>query len=116
MNKRKMAFYEINKGQLAEEMQRAFENCQKVTHENGLPTELSLRIKILPSTDKDERFGGIQYSVSQKYSPKTSKKFTTELSNNGLIIAEGNSPIDVLQEELEFNETKILTINGEKDG
>lgn len=103
MNKRKMAFFEINKGRLAEEMQRAFENCQAVTHDIGLPTEVTLKINIIPAA-KNDKFGQVSYSIAEKHPPKKSIKFTTELTGDGIIIADGKSAVEILQEELQFEE------------
>lgn len=111
--KRKMAFYEIESGRMATQMQQVFEDAQVATHDHGLASEVNLKIKIFPSTDG--RFGQIQYSISKKLPTQQSIKLTTELTAGGLVISDGKSAIDILQEELEFpQEPKILTINGGK--
>lgn len=111
--KRKMAFYEIDGGLLAEQMQKAFEDAQLATTEHSLHSEVNLKIKIYPS--QDGRFGQVQYAISKKLPAQQSIKLTTELTNQGIITADGKSPVDVLQEELQFpKEPNLITINKEE--
>ncbi len=111
--KRKMAFYELDQGRLALAVQKAFEEMQMTAHESGQQTEITLKIKLIPSKDRQERFGKFAYTVNTKEPPKQSIELTTELKN-GFIIADGRSAVDVLQNELEFSE--LLTINKNKEG
>lgn len=116
MNKknRKMAFYEIHKGRLAIDVQKAFEEIQTAAFKMGQNSELTLKIKIEPPEDADDKFGKVAYNVSTKLPSKKSIKFTTELMD-GLIVADGDSQIDVLQNELDFPEPMKLAkkSNGE---
>lgn len=111
-DKRKMAFYEINQGLLAEEMQRSFENAQLISYKSNCPTEVVLKIKIYPAEDR--KFGKIQYAISEKLPAKSSIKLTTEITADGIIISDGKNELDILQEELQFlDDEKIhkITIN-----
>lgn len=103
MNKlnRKMAFYEIHRGKLAVDVQKAFEEAQLSAHNMGQTAELTLKIKIEPPEDAEDRFGKVSYTVNTKLPAKKSIKLTTEL-HKGLIVADGESPVNVLQQELEF--------------
>ncbi|MFZ1291060.1 MAG: hypothetical protein WAR79_13270 [Melioribacteraceae bacterium] len=98
--KRKLAFYEIADGTLAYEMQKAFERIQKSAINSGTETSVTLEINILPS--QDNKFGSVKYKIKEKHPGIKSIKLTTQLDQNGLIISDGSSVIDILQEELQF--------------
>jgi len=103
MNKknRKMAFYEIHKGRLAIDVQKAFEEAQRAAFDMGQGAEVTLKIKIDSPEDKEDKYGKVSYNVSTKLPSKKSIKLTTELQD-GLIVADGETRVDVLQNELEF--------------
>lgn len=105
MNKlnRKMAFYEVHRGRLAIETQKAFEEIQRSAFRSGQASELTLKIKIDPPEDRDDKFGKVSYNITLKHPTQKSIKLTTEL-RDGLIIADGDSEINVLQNELNFPE------------
>jgi len=98
---RKMAFYEIHKGRLAIDTQKRFEEIQKIAFSTGQKTSLTLKIMIEPPEDAEDKFGKVSYDISTKIPAKKSIKLTTEL-RDGFIVADGETPVDVLQTELEF--------------
>lgn len=112
-DQRKMAFYELRRGKLALDVQRQFEIAQLKAVEVGRKTSVTLKIEVFPPENKDERFCRLSYKVDTKLPPRESSKFSAELKN-GLIVADGNDPIDVIQEELEFPEQANITKIGEK--
>jgi hypothetical protein len=105
-DKRKMAFFEINNGKLAIEMQEAFERASKIAQEENLSAEVTLKIKIFPSADG--KFGKVTYQVQKKDPVRSSIELTTQITPDGIITADGSSKIDVLQEDLEFPEEPVL--------
>ena len=115
--KRKMAFYEIQKGKLALDFQKAFEEAQTQAFIHNSPSSITLKIAVFPPPDRTGRFGQVQYAVSKSLPSVKSMKLTTQLTNEGLITEDGASQIDILQEELEFEETvepQIVNFNKEK--
>lgn len=108
--KRKMAFYEIQKGKLALDMQSAFEEAQKQAFIHQSPAKVTLSIAVFPPANRNENFGQVQYAVSKSLPSTKSMKLTTILSTDGLITDDGTSVTDVLQEELEFDEPTILKL------
>lgn len=108
--KRKMAFYEIQKGKLALDMQTAFEEAQKQAFVHQSPAKVNLTIAVYPPANRNENFGQVQYAISKSLPSTKSMKLTTILSADGVITDDGTSITDVLQEELEFDEPTILKL------
>lgn len=105
--KRKMAFYELQKGKLALEMQTAFEDAQKQTMIYSDVSKVTLELIVYPPENRQENYGRIQYKIKKSLPALKSKKMTTELSSLGLIVSDGTSVDDILQEELDFKEATI---------
>lgn len=99
---RKMAFWEICKGNFAKDIQREFEKAQRVSVDRGVKTSLKVSISFTPPKPDEERFGGIVYEVDVKTPARKSREYITEISD-GAIIADGDSELDVLQEKLDLD-------------
>lgn len=109
-SKRKMAFYEIHKGKLALDTQSAFEEAQQQAFIHNSPAKITLEINVFPPPDRNNNFGGIQYTVRKSLPSQKSMKLTTQLTTDGIITQDGDSKIAVLQEELQFDEPTIHTL------
>lgn len=110
--KRKLAFYEIHSGVLADKAQKSFENIQRVAMETGRKTQMQLTISVMPPESKDDKYGKVSYKVTEKLPAVESIKLTTEINGQGIIVSDGKKIIDVLQEQLEFNQPIIHKIEG----
>ena len=108
--KRKMAFYEIQKGELALDVQAAFETAQKQSYIHNSASKITLEIIVFPPPDRQSNFGQIQYAIRETLPSTRSMKLTTQLNNEGIITADGTNAISVLQEELQFDEPQIINI------
>lgn len=116
MNQRKMAFYELDKGRLALEMQREFEEISRICLEKGKKTEAVLTITCLPPEGKDLQFAKVTYKITKKVPAKESVKFFVEINKDGVVVADGNSPLETIQEELEFPaQAKVINLNKQGD-
>lgn len=106
---RKLAFYEIGKGSLAQEAQDLFEAMQDHALQTGTATKMTIEIAIAPPTDDDQRYGKIQYQLSHKVAPRKSKGFTT-LFKQGKIIQDGDCEVDAAQLNLDLPQPIKLTL------
>ena len=105
--KQKMAFYEINDGALAVQMQAAFEDAQKQAREHNEPAKINLELVIAPP-DKTGKYGALQYRIKKTVPGYKSMNLTTQLSpSTGLILNDGTSIADVMQESLQFKEPSL---------
>lgn len=109
---RKMGFWELREGKFAIDVQSAFEEIQKVCFDKNKKTEMAITIICHPPEEKEGKYGKMAYTVKKKLPSVESIKFHTELNRDGLVIADGKSPIDVIQEELIFKEINIKQIIG----
>jgi hypothetical protein len=105
--KEKMAFYNIQDGNLAVQMQQAFEEAQEQSKLHNEPTKVKLEIAIAPP-DKSGRFGQVQFKIAKSFPTYKSIPMTTQLNKSGVIINDGTSIADVMQESLKFKEPVAL--------
>ncbi len=116
--KTKLAFYDINDGDLAIQMQLAFEEAQEQAKLHNEPAKVKLEI-LVGAPDKTGKFGIVQFKIGKSFPVYKSVARTTELSKEGKIINDGESIVDVLQESLQFKDLsqpsihKISTQQGE---
>jgi len=117
--RRKMAFFEIGAGRLAQDMQSEFETAQRIAYERRKPVIVNLKMVIFPPDLQDERFGEVQYVVKTSLPPKESRRLSTELKQ-GMIVKDGQDLAELLQEEIEFPDLQDPGILGfvrkEKEG
>lgn len=106
---KRMAFYELGKGRLAQLAQAEFERAQVISAKTGAPVKITTTIVVYPKEGSDEHFGGVAFEVKITLPATKSMKYTTELSDDGYIISEGTDVDDLLQESLEFPE--IVSVN-----
>jgi hypothetical protein len=106
--KRRLAFYEIDTGRFAQEMQVEFERAQKLAAGRRGKVTLTAKITLSPPDIEEERFGELMYEISVKAPARKSRRLTTEISN-GMIVATGGSPVDVLQESIRFEDLQEPT-------
>lgn len=112
--KTKMAFYDIQEGNLAIQTQEAFEDAQKQAQQYGEPAKVKLEIIVHPP-EKTGKFGQVQFKVSKSFPAYKSIPITTQLNqSNGLIISDGDSIADIMQESLKFKDPSIHEIKNDK--
>lgn len=104
--KRKMAFTEIDKGKLELKTQRAFEDIQMAVEDMGGKGSVVLEITVFPQ--KGDGYGETEYSIKKRLPAEKSHRLTTELTPDGIITADGDSRISLLQEELDFKEETTI--------
>lgn len=112
-DKKKMAFYQLQKGKLAIDFQAAFEDAQKQTMLYGDVSKVSLEITVHPPESRNDKYGSVMYKIKKSLPAVKSMKMTTELSPLGYIINEGRDVDDIIQLDLDLKEPKIHQVNGE---
>lgn len=95
--RRKMAFYEVARGNLAKDFQKVFEKAQEIAEEMKQPVSCTLTMKINPADE--EGFGSLSYTVKHTQPTKQSRTFDT-LIENGKITKDAQDPTDLFQLEL----------------
>lgn len=108
--RQKMAFYEIGKGRYAQWMQEEFERAQSVCEKTGSAVKITSTIEVLPSDTNEAAFGSIAFNVKVSLPARKSMKYTTEIEN-GFIVSDGESTIDVLQEKLDLGFPSVVKFN-----
>lgn len=98
---RRMAFYEIGRGQFAQQMQNEFEQAQIVAQERNLPVKVMASIVIMPPDENDKRFGHIGYAIKSSYPVIKGAVYTTELKD-GTIVADAENVAELLQVKLDL--------------
>ncbi len=98
---RKMAFYEVGKGRLAQDAQIEFERMIRDSLEKMVGATLTIKIKVEPPNPREPDFGEISYSVGVSMGAVSSQRFTS-LLKEGNIVADGDDPADALQLDLEL--------------
>ena len=93
---RKLAFFEIGRGSLAQEMQEEFEHAQHVSRDLNGAVEVTLKIKVHPPNAKIESMGLLDYQISRKDPPKKSALYTTRLVK-GFVVQDGIDGADASQ-------------------
>ncbi len=88
---RRMAFHEINRGKLGEEVQKLFEDAQDISAEREVKTEVTLKITVFPPDPKEEHLGSVAFKCFLKQPPIESRKFET-LLKDGRIIKDAEDP------------------------
>ena len=102
---RKLAFYEVGKGKFAELMQENFEKAGKLALKRNAPITVTSSITVYPPAMQGaefEPFGDVSFNVGMKVPPISSRKFSTEIKKDGVILQDGESVADILQESLEL--------------
>lgn len=103
---RRMAFYEIGRGEFARAMQREFENAQSVAIDRNLPVKITANILIAPPDKDDENYGKIGFRVKTSYPEIKSGAYTTVLQD-GQIMSDAPDVAALLQTDL-FGDDKQL--------
>jgi hypothetical protein len=104
---KKLLFFETCSGDFAREMQDEFEKAQKLSSRYGVKVTLKAKMVIYPPEiidDIEDTFGGVEYEIAPVVVPKKSRKYTTKLNKEHLIVGDGKSITHVLQEELRFED------------
>jgi hypothetical protein len=116
---KKLLFHQICDGDLARDAQLEFERMQKMTLTHGVKTTMVIKITVYPNDVKKGmplQFGELDYEVSPAVIKRKSERYVAEIKD-GLIIGDGKSITDVLQEELfpDDFEGESNTINFQKE-
>lgn len=115
MEQRKLAFFELGRGQFAREIQAKFEKAQKVTFEDEISTTITIKIKLAPPDPNDLQFSTLDYSVGLQYGSKQmSKSQSIELDTMGNIVADGRDPAEILQMDLELPTLESLNLHSNR--
>lgn len=99
---RKLGFHEIGKGAFAIDMQEAFEEAQKIAAEKYVDAVVTVKIKVSPPNPREPNFAQIEYTAPKvTHGQPPAKTFSTMLKD-GLIVADGDDPADILQIDLDL--------------
>lgn len=119
--KRKMAFYEIGRGQLGRDIQAQFEKAQSIAVEREVDVKVKLEITIhKPSEDEEEWIRSVSYIHELKQPPMKSPKHGTVHENNLIVRDAQESPEQLTMLDLDINKPNTVdfrqgkTVNGEE--
>lgn len=87
---KKLMFYELAEGHLAEQVQKDFEDAQALAHDRGIPIKVDIQIVVHPESRAHRGTGKIKFRSSLKAPPRESIEFITEVSKEGQIIDSGH--------------------------
>jgi len=82
---RRLAFWELARGNFAQQFQSEFEQAQQIAMERNLPVKVTATILIAPPDPEDARFGRIGYKIKAAYPEIKSPIYTTELQNGSIM-------------------------------
>jgi len=102
-NGRKLAFYELGGGRLAQDVQEAFEEASRFATQNSLSSEITLRIKLSAPSPQEPDFAEAYWEVGVKKEPRRSMRVTTQ-QVRGIIIADGKDSASCVQLNLDLPE------------
>jgi hypothetical protein len=103
--KRRMSVIEIGGGQLYKELQDAFDDALKLSEKNYMKCAFSAQITIHPARSVclvggTIKTGQIEFEIKPASIKKKSMQYETEVDEDGYIIAQGNSVMDLIQEDM----------------
>ncbi len=98
--KKKMAFSEIAKGMLSQDVQEDFERAQVIAARANLPTKVKLEITVYPPDPNEEFETSVSYSHSVAEPTLKSRKFIV-IHDNGIITRDAQEPLEQLNLDLE---------------
>ena len=115
---KKLAFWEVAKGRLAQDIQDDFEAAQAIAFDRGVRTKVLLEITIHPPEKGEENYGNLEYKHEVKEPAKTSIKYAT-LLKDGVIVRDSKEPNLLTQIELDLRtpntvDFKPQIVKGEK--
>jgi hypothetical protein len=105
---RKLAFYELGGGRLAQDAQDAFEEASRFATQNSLGAEVSIKIKLSAPNPQEPDFAEAYWEIGVKKDPRRSMRVTTQ-QIKGIIVAEGKDSTDCLQLNLDLPELGKIT-------
>jgi hypothetical protein len=111
---KRMAFWNVGKGTLAQKMQDAFEDAQKLSLKHNQKIVVTCKINVFPPENADEPFGGISFTVDTSKPAYKSMEFMTELDEKGRILQDGDDYAELLQEELDLRTPNEVEVNFKK--
>ena len=106
---RKMAFYEIGRGQLARDMQEAFERAQKIAVEREIDVNISLKITVhKPDPNEEDYIRSVSYSHELKQPPMKSLKYNAVQKDNVIIRDAEQSPEQLSMLDLDIKKPNAV--------
>ena len=108
---RKMAFFEVGRGELGREIQEDFDKAQLLAANRGLPIKIKVEITVHPPDANDNNYGAVSYSHQIVQPPYASRKHETVLQN-GVVVADAAEPLEQLQMDLSINRGPVAFKNG----
>ena len=104
-DKRKMNVVEIGDGSFYKALQDAFEDALHQANAYRQKMVFKAVITVLPPKQlrigsRDIKSGGIQFEVQPANLKQKSIAYETEVDNDGMIIASGDSVMDLIQEDM----------------
>lgn len=103
MARKPLSLEELLKGRIIQAFNAELVEAQISANAKNAPVTITLAITIAPP-GKDE-FGAIKFKTDHKVKRGSSQAFTTEVNEEGLIVYDGSSPLDVKQVPMELGET-----------
>lgn len=109
---RKMAFYEIGRGQLEVDIQQKFEEAQEISAQREVDVKIKLEIIVHKPDPSDEDFiRAVSYTHSLVQPPERSLKHRAVQKNDVIIKNAEESPEQTSILDLEIPEPGILSLN-----
>lgn len=112
--KTKLLFSEICHGDFARAAQVEFEKMQSLFARTNQKVSLVMRITLYPVDDKKgypKQFKEIDYDIIPATVRHKSDRYVVEVDEDNVIVGDGKTINDCLQEELRFDELDSVTNN-----
>ena len=112
--KKKLGFWEVARGRLANDLQEDFEAAQIIACERGVKVKVKLEILIHPPDKQNPMYGNLEYKHELIEPPKQSISYQT-LLKDGLIIKDAEDPDHLLQISMDLPGENILNIQEKRE-
>jgi hypothetical protein len=107
---RPLLFYQICEGDFAREVQVEFVKLQEMVKKHGKSASIAMKITVYPNdASMPDKFQQIDYQIAPGTIKRQSGKYFTEVTREGVIIGDGKTISDILQQELVFEELENVT-------
>lgn len=106
-NPQPLGLENLLKGRIIQSFNAELVEAQAAANAKNCQVKVTLEITIAPP-GKDE-FGAIKYKTDHKLKRSASQAFTTEVNEEGLIVYDGSSPLDVKQVPMELGDETETT-------
>ena len=101
--KKRLLFHQVCEGDFTRDAQIEFEKMQQLFDRTNQKVTMTMKISLLPVSVKKgmpDRFKEIDYEITPAIVKKVSEKYVVEVNDDGVIVGDGKTINDILQEEL----------------